>query len=137
MDSLPLNTNAADLPGSARALRQRQLLDLLISDAGNDVEVVSRELGLRGEMRERLRRAHGRMACAQRVLESMRTDSAAAGIDGSAADEGRGGIAGKRVAGGLSGRGGRVAVVAFATAFGGRLSISTTPRGGESRLGRC
>jgi hypothetical protein len=86
MDSLPLNTGAADLPSSARALRQRQLLDLLISDAGNDVEVVSRELGLRGEMRERLRRALDRMACAQRVLESMRTDSAAAGIDGSAAE---------------------------------------------------
>jgi hypothetical protein len=86
MDSLPLNTNAADLPSSARALRQRQLLDLLISDAGNDVEVVSRELGLRGEMRERLRRALDRMACAQSVLESMRTDGAAAGIDGSAAE---------------------------------------------------
>jgi hypothetical protein len=37
-------------------------------------------------MLERLRRALDRMACAQSVLESMRTDGAAAGIDGSAAE---------------------------------------------------
>ena len=36
-------------------------------------------------MRERLRRALDRMACAQSVLESMRTDGTAAGIDCSAA----------------------------------------------------
>ncbi|MFM0485156.1 hypothetical protein PQQ81_31860 [Paraburkholderia strydomiana] len=85
MHSLPLNINAADLPNSARALRQRQLLDLLISDAANDVEVVARELGLGDQMRERLRRALDRMACAQSVLESIGPDGAEAGIDGSAA----------------------------------------------------
>ncbi|MFM0392897.1 hypothetical protein [Paraburkholderia phytofirmans] len=85
MDSLPYDDNAGHPPSSARALRRRHLLDLLLSDAANDVEVVSRELGLRGEMRERLRRALDRMACAQSVLESMRTDGTAAGIDRSAA----------------------------------------------------
>ena len=85
MDSLPLNTNAADLPSSARALRHRQLLELLISDAANDIEVVSRERGLRGEMRERLRRALDRMACAQSVLESMRTDGLRSRHDGATA----------------------------------------------------
>ncbi|MDQ0621037.1 hypothetical protein [Paraburkholderia graminis] len=86
MDSLHLNTNAADLPSSARALRQRQLLDLLISDAGNDVEVVSRELGLRGEMRERLRRALDRIACAQSVLETVRTEALGAKKGGATAE---------------------------------------------------
>ncbi|MFM0255784.1 hypothetical protein [Paraburkholderia sediminicola] len=52
----------------------------------SDIEVVSRELGLRDEMHERLRRALDRMACAQSDLESMRTDGAAAGIDGSAVE---------------------------------------------------
>ncbi len=86
MDSLPLNTNAADLPSSAWALRRRQLVDLLISDAASDVEVVSRELGLREEMRERLRRALDRIACVQSVLESIGPDGAEAVIDGAAAE---------------------------------------------------
>jgi hypothetical protein len=85
MDSLPLNTNAADLPSSARALRQRQLLDLLISDAGNDVEVVTRELGMRGEMCERLRRALDRIACAQSVLETIGADGLRSRHDGATA----------------------------------------------------
>ncbi|WP_160110022.1 hypothetical protein [Caballeronia choica] len=53
MDSLPHDDNAQRLPGLARARRQRQLLNLLLSDAAN-VEVVTRELGLRDQMRERL-----------------------------------------------------------------------------------
>ncbi|MDR6472227.1 hypothetical protein J2777_005968 [Paraburkholderia graminis] len=86
MDSLPVNDNAGREPGSARALRQRQLLDLLLSDATNDVEVVARELGLRDQMRERLRRALDRMACAQSVLESIGPDGAEARKDGAAAE---------------------------------------------------
>jgi len=86
MDSLPLDDNAGHLPGSARALRRRQLLDLLLSDAANDVEVVSRELGLRAQMRGRLRTALDRIACAQSVLESIGADGAEAGMNGSAAD---------------------------------------------------
>jgi hypothetical protein len=86
MDSLPLDDNAGHLPGSARALRRWQLLDGLLSHAANDVKVVSRELGLRDQMRERLRTALGRIACAQSVLESIGADGAEAGMNGSAAD---------------------------------------------------
>lgn len=81
MDSLPLDDNAGHLPGSARALRRWQLLDGLLSHAANDVKVVSRELGLRDQMRERLRRALDRMACAHSVLETMTEDGAAATAD--------------------------------------------------------
>lgn len=86
MDSLPLNSNAADLHKSARALRQRHLLDLLISDAANDVEVVARELGLRGGMRERSRRALDRIACAQSVLETFCIEAPEAEQGGAAAE---------------------------------------------------
>ncbi|CAG9232989.1 conserved hypothetical protein [Paraburkholderia caribensis] len=71
MDTLPLHTNAADLPSSARSLPLRQLLGLLLSDVATDVEVVTRELGLRNEMLERLRRALDRLICAQSVLEAV------------------------------------------------------------------
>ncbi|MFM0480626.1 hypothetical protein PQQ81_08865 [Paraburkholderia strydomiana] len=86
MDSLPLNSNAADLPHSARAPRQWQLLDLLISDAANDVDVVARELRLQGEMCERLRRALDRMACEQSVLETVCTEAIGADRGGATAD---------------------------------------------------
>lgn len=49
------------------------LLDILLTDAAGDVEVVARELGLRVEMRERLRQALDRIGCAQSVLEAMAT----------------------------------------------------------------
>ncbi|RKT20436.1 hypothetical protein B0G69_3732 [Paraburkholderia sp. RAU2J] len=81
MDSLSANDTAGYLPGSAQALRQRQVLHLLLADATNDVEVVSRELSLRDEMRERLRRALDRMVCAQSVLESVGTDASATTTD--------------------------------------------------------
>jgi len=86
MDSLPHDDNAGHPPSSARALRHRQLLDLLLSDAANDVEVVSRELGLQDEMRERLRRALDRMACTQSVLETIELDGTDAGTVGENAE---------------------------------------------------
>ncbi|WP_310076452.1 hypothetical protein [Paraburkholderia graminis] len=86
MDSLPLNSNAADLLNSAGAPRQLPLLDVLLSDAASDVEVVSRELGLRDQMRERLGRALDRIACAQSVLESIGADSAEARDDAAGAE---------------------------------------------------
>jgi hypothetical protein len=62
-----------------------QLLEHLLSDTATDVEVVTRELGLRDEMRERLRRTLDRIDCAQRVLDAlesrMRTGTASA-LDG-------------------------------------------------------
>ncbi|BFG77826.1 hypothetical protein PTKU46_58590 [Paraburkholderia terrae] len=48
----------------------------MLSDAATDVEVVTRELGLRNEMLQRLRHALERVACAQAVLEAMRAQSA-------------------------------------------------------------
>ena len=86
MDSLPLNSKAADVHSPARAPRQWQLLDLLISDAANDVGVVARELGLRGEMCERLRRALDRIACAQSVLETVCTEALGAKKGGATAE---------------------------------------------------
>lgn len=49
-----------------------ELLEVLLSDAASDVEVVARDLGLKDEMRERLWRAFDRVRCAQGVLEAMR-----------------------------------------------------------------
>ncbi|SAK93084.1 hypothetical protein AWB79_06906 [Caballeronia hypogeia] len=48
-----------------------ELLGILLADAATDVEVVARELGLRDEMRERLRRALDRVECAQRILGAI------------------------------------------------------------------
>ncbi len=58
-----------------------QFLELLLSDAATDVEVVTRELGLRNEMRERLRRALDRLTCAQAVLAAMSAGSVGASDD--------------------------------------------------------
>ncbi|SAL82617.1 hypothetical protein AWB74_06327 [Caballeronia arvi] len=49
-----------------------ELLEILLTDAAIDVEVVARELGLKDEMRERLRRALDRLWCARGVVEAMR-----------------------------------------------------------------
>jgi len=46
------------------------LLELLLSDVASDIEVVTRELGLRDEMFERLRRALDRLDCARAILEA-------------------------------------------------------------------
>lgn len=86
MDSLSVNDNAGRQRGPVRALRQRHLLDLFISDAVNDVEVIARELGLRGAMRGRLRRALDRMACAQSVLETVCEEASEAEQGGAAAE---------------------------------------------------
>ncbi|SPB17796.1 hypothetical protein NOV72_04999 [Caballeronia novacaledonica] len=62
------------------------LLEVLLADAATDVELVARELGLRDEMRERLRRALDRVDCAQGVLEAIA--SGAAGVSGSGSHDG-------------------------------------------------
>lgn len=48
-----------------------QLLDLLLTDAMTDIEVVARELNLRDGMLELLRRSLDRLACAQSVVEAV------------------------------------------------------------------
>lgn len=49
-----------------------ELLEVLVTDVASDVEVVARDLGLKDEMRERLRRAFDRVGCAKGVLQAMR-----------------------------------------------------------------
>lgn len=82
MDELSVYTDAGWPHAPARKPQLQQLLVLLISDAVTDVEVVTRELGLREEMGGRLRRALDRIACAQRVLETTGPDGAEAGTEG-------------------------------------------------------
>ena len=48
-----------------------KLLDLLLTDAMRDIEVAARELRIRDEMRERLRRSLDRLTCAQSVAEAL------------------------------------------------------------------
>lgn len=55
-----------------RAATSGPLLELLLFDVATDVEVVTRELGLRDEMRERLLRALDRLNCAQAILDAQR-----------------------------------------------------------------
>ncbi|MDB5787481.1 hypothetical protein [Caballeronia mineralivorans] len=76
MDELSVYTDAGRAPAAISAIPSGPLLELLLSDAATDVEVVTRELGLRDEMRERLRRALDRVACAQSVLEAIRAEEA-------------------------------------------------------------
>jgi hypothetical protein len=104
-----------------RKPRPGLLLELLLSDAATDVEVVTRELDLINEMFERLRRALDRVACAQSLLASMRSGGRgderrrdggmrrgreATDLDVTVGDTGRGGMAGKGVAGRVTGWGG-------------------------------
>jgi hypothetical protein len=49
-----------------------ELVEVLLTDAAADFQVVARELGLKDEMRERLRRALDRVECARGVLETVR-----------------------------------------------------------------
>lgn len=86
MDKPSVNTTSGYARAATSAPPGRSLLQNLLSDVATDVEVVTRELGLRNEMLERLRRAPDRMACAQSVLESMGTDCAEAGADGAKAE---------------------------------------------------
>jgi hypothetical protein len=86
MDKPSVDTVPGCAPASTLTKSCGPLLELLLSDAANDIEVVSRELGLREEMCERLRRAFDRIACAQSVLESIGPDGAEAGKDGAAAE---------------------------------------------------
>jgi hypothetical protein len=58
---------------SPRATTYGPLLEQLLSDVATDIEVVTREVGLHDEMRERLRRALDRLNCAQSVSEAART----------------------------------------------------------------
>lgn len=65
--------------------RAVELLSVLLTDVTNELGVAARDAGISDASFVRLRRALDRMACAQSVLESMRTDGTAAGIDCSAA----------------------------------------------------
>ncbi|WP_035551299.1 hypothetical protein [Burkholderia sp. 9120] len=78
MDESSVYTDAGRVPAAISKPQPGPLLALLLSDAATDIEVVTRELDLRDEMRERLRRALDRVACAQAVLETMRVESVGA-----------------------------------------------------------
>jgi len=69
--SRSLRERGAALPGAVSNFPLLMLLELLLSDAATDVKVVTRELGLRNEMLERLRRALDRIECAQGVLDAL------------------------------------------------------------------
>jgi hypothetical protein len=81
MDELPAYTDTGHALAPISAIPSGLLLELLLSDATTDVEVVTRELGLRNEMLERLRRALDRLNCAQAVLETMSAGSMGASDD--------------------------------------------------------
>jgi hypothetical protein len=81
MDELSIYTDAGRAPAAVSKPKPGLLLELLLSDAATDVEVVTRELDLRDEMRERLRRALDRLACAQSLLEAFRAGSVGASDD--------------------------------------------------------
>jgi hypothetical protein len=81
MDHLPVYNDAGRATATIPNPHLGQLLELLLSDTATDVEVVTRELGLRNEMLERLRRALDRLACAQAVLAAMRARSVGASDD--------------------------------------------------------
>lgn len=81
MDELSVYTDAGHAPPPIPAIPSGLLLELLLSDAATDVEVVTRELGLRNEMLERLRRALDRLTCAQAVLAAMRAGTLGASDD--------------------------------------------------------
>lgn len=71
MDNPSVYTTLRCARTSASAMPLASLIELLLSDVATDVEVVARELGMRNEMLERLRRALDRLNCAQSVLEAM------------------------------------------------------------------
>ena len=72
MDKPSTNASARSAPPSPRADPLGRLLELLLSDVATDIEVAARELGLRDEMLERLRRALEWLHCAQALVEAQR-----------------------------------------------------------------
>ncbi len=54
-------------------------MESLLADVASDVEVVTRERGLKDEMRERLRRALNRVECARGVLGAVRENAGSEG----------------------------------------------------------
>ncbi|PMS25303.1 hypothetical protein C0Z19_10145 [Trinickia soli] len=72
MDKSSANLTACYARSSLRATTLGPLLELLLSDVATDIEVVARELGLRNEMLERMRRALDRLNCAQTILDAQR-----------------------------------------------------------------
>jgi hypothetical protein len=72
MDKPSANVTARSTHPSPQAAPLGPLLELLLSDVATDIEVVARELGLREEMLERLRRALERLHCAQAILDAQR-----------------------------------------------------------------
>jgi hypothetical protein len=81
MDEPSAYTDAGRVPAAISKPQPGLLFELLLSDAATDIEVVTRELGLRSEMLERLRRALDRLACAQAVLAAMSAGSMGASDD--------------------------------------------------------
>ncbi|MFM0656082.1 hypothetical protein [Paraburkholderia sediminicola] len=75
MHELSAQANVGRAPAPIPAIPSGLLLELLLSDAATDVEVVTRELGLPNEMVERLRRALDRLTCAQTVLAATSAGS--------------------------------------------------------------
>lgn len=72
MDKPPANNSVGCARESSRSTTPDPLLELLVSDVATDIEVVTRELGLRDEMLERLLRAPDRMNCAQAIPDTQR-----------------------------------------------------------------
>lgn len=72
MDKSSANTTARYSRHLPQAATSGPLLELLLSGIATDVEVVTRELGLRDEMRKRLSRALDRLNCAQAILDAQR-----------------------------------------------------------------
>ncbi|WP_157695858.1 hypothetical protein [Caballeronia hypogeia] len=72
MDQVDNYTRPERQRPSAATTKVGQLADILLADATAGIELVARELGLRDEMRERLRRSLDGLACAQTVVEALR-----------------------------------------------------------------
>ncbi|TCG08691.1 hypothetical protein BZM27_10515 [Paraburkholderia steynii] len=74
MNELSDNTNVAPASHHSTLTIFAQLLEILLTDASTDIEVVTREFGMQDVMRERLRRALDRIDCASGILEAMAND---------------------------------------------------------------
>jgi hypothetical protein len=71
-DSIEFKTTANRRAAARLASTLVELVEILLTDAAADVQVVARELGRKDEMRERLRRALDRVECARGVLGTVR-----------------------------------------------------------------
>jgi hypothetical protein len=74
-DSIEIKTTANRRAAAKLASTLVELVEILLTDVAADVQVVARELGLKDEMRERLRRALDRVECARGVLETVRENA--------------------------------------------------------------